>query len=453
MVKKRESACDTSLIKKEEKKKRSSTDSGSKRHNDESFNLVYTYILLHYFFENSKMKIINEPFYLQDNVLTITEKLIGQLFWVYDDTTNELYGSRLIELESYNGISDKGSHAYNNKKTKRNMPMFEKGGISYVYLCYGVHYCMNIVTNVVNIPDAILIRAVEPIYNVPFFFLNKFLKYYKQKNNYINTNLLNQKKQQHQKVENVINNLLKKKKIKINYDMDKVNDVIDKVNDVICKEKNDKKNDEKKDENKYSKQIEELTDISKIINKKKLAKIGSGPGCVTKCLGITIQDNNKSFFFENKFMEVDSNENSSDNLLNINSNKITNLEKCKYNNDKKYTHNKVHILNSEYYFSCNNITNLKKNRFFITTCPTVNDILNFYENLIIKKSKHLSFITTIYNKYKTHLLEYFDFMLWGDNQINIKKSPRIGLANAGEAALYEYRFMIMDHPSVSVLPK
>ena len=69
----------------------------------------------------------------------------------------------IVETEAYNGIKDKASHAFDSKLTKRTQPMFSNGGISYIYLCYGIHHLFNIVTNKKNIPDAILIRAVQPL--------------------------------------------------------------------------------------------------------------------------------------------------------------------------------------------------------------------------------------------------------------------------------------------------
>ena len=58
----------------------------------------------------------------------------------------------IVETEAYAGINDKASHAYNNKKTNRTKIMYKKGGICYVYLCYGMHYLINIVTGEKNFP-------------------------------------------------------------------------------------------------------------------------------------------------------------------------------------------------------------------------------------------------------------------------------------------------------------
>jgi len=67
----------------------------------------------------------------------------------------------IVEVESYIGPIDKGCHAYNFNKTKRNKVMFERYGIAYIYLIYGMYNCLNFVTEEINMPCAILIRSVE----------------------------------------------------------------------------------------------------------------------------------------------------------------------------------------------------------------------------------------------------------------------------------------------------
>jgi DNA-3-methyladenine glycosylase len=70
---------------------------------------------------------------------------------------------RIVECEAYNGIVDKASHAYGNRRTNRTEIMYAEGGRAYVYLCYGIHHLFNVVTNVKDEPHAILIRGLEPI--------------------------------------------------------------------------------------------------------------------------------------------------------------------------------------------------------------------------------------------------------------------------------------------------
>jgi len=69
----------------------------------------------------------------------------------------------IVEVESYIGPLDKGCHAYNFNKTKRNEAMFRNYGIAYIYLIYGMYNCLNFVTEPINMPCAVLIRSVEII--------------------------------------------------------------------------------------------------------------------------------------------------------------------------------------------------------------------------------------------------------------------------------------------------
>ena len=67
----------------------------------------------------------------------------------------------ITEVEAYDGPEDRASHAFRGP-TRRNRPMFERGGIAYVYLIYGVHHCLNVVTGEPGYPAAVLVRATMP---------------------------------------------------------------------------------------------------------------------------------------------------------------------------------------------------------------------------------------------------------------------------------------------------
>ena len=101
-------------------------------------------------------------FFLRDDVVQLSRELLGKMLFTH--IKNEpVTGGIIVETEAYAGTSDRASHAYGNRRTKRTEIMFHRGGVAYVYLCYGIHTLFNIITNVEGIPDAILIRAIEPI--------------------------------------------------------------------------------------------------------------------------------------------------------------------------------------------------------------------------------------------------------------------------------------------------
>ena len=68
--------------------------------------------------------------------------------------------ARIVETEAYCGENDTACHAHCGK-TERNAPMYEAGGIVYIYLCYGMHNLLNVVTGPKDYPEAVLIRGVE----------------------------------------------------------------------------------------------------------------------------------------------------------------------------------------------------------------------------------------------------------------------------------------------------
>lgn len=72
----------------------------------------------------------------------------------------------IVETEAYKAPCDKGCHAYNGKKTDRNSSFWLDGGHCYMYSIYGANYCFNVVAAKENEPEAVLVRAVEPIENI-----------------------------------------------------------------------------------------------------------------------------------------------------------------------------------------------------------------------------------------------------------------------------------------------
>lgn len=106
------------------------------------------------------MNVLPLSFYQQADVLEISRQLLGKYLFTHEQGV--VTGGMIVETEAYRAPEDRASHAYGMRKTKRNAVMYETGGCSYVYLCYGIHSLFNVVTNSEGIPHAVLIRAIEP---------------------------------------------------------------------------------------------------------------------------------------------------------------------------------------------------------------------------------------------------------------------------------------------------
>ncbi|MCF8449515.1 MAG: DNA-3-methyladenine glycosylase [Taibaiella sp.] len=104
---------------------------------------------------------IPETFYTDTNVLKIARKLIGKVLVTNMDGV--ITTGMITETEAYAGITDKASHAYGGRRTTRTEVMYARGGVAYVYLCYGIHHLFNVVTNIQDVPHAVLVRAIAPI--------------------------------------------------------------------------------------------------------------------------------------------------------------------------------------------------------------------------------------------------------------------------------------------------
>ena len=107
------------------------------------------------------MKKLPIQFYERKDVLLIAKELIGKI--IVTNFEGTITSGRIIETEAYVGLTDRASHSFGGKRTTRNEHMYSVAGTVYVYICYGMHHLFNVVTNETNLPDAVLIRAVEPI--------------------------------------------------------------------------------------------------------------------------------------------------------------------------------------------------------------------------------------------------------------------------------------------------
>ncbi|HSJ68694.1 MAG TPA: DNA-3-methyladenine glycosylase [Anditalea sp.] len=107
------------------------------------------------------IKVLPKSFFLNGDVTAISQRLLGKILVTNID--NQITIGRIVETEAYHGSKDKACHAYLHRNTKRTSVMFKDGGRSYVYLCYGIHSLFNIITHGEGQPNAVLIRALEPL--------------------------------------------------------------------------------------------------------------------------------------------------------------------------------------------------------------------------------------------------------------------------------------------------
>lgn len=104
---------------------------------------------------------LNRDFYSGDDPVPIAKDLLGKVLCTNFD--GEFTSGIIVETEAYNGRTDKACHSHIHGKTERTKVMFGASGVSYVYLCYGIHLLFNVVTNKEGFADAVLIRGIEPL--------------------------------------------------------------------------------------------------------------------------------------------------------------------------------------------------------------------------------------------------------------------------------------------------
>lgn len=123
-------------------------------------------------------KILRKSFF-EAPTLTVAKNLLGK--YLVRRYRSKIISQMITEVEAYDGFHDKASHAHKGK-TKRNKAMFGHAGYFYIYLVYGMHWMLNIVTGKKDYPAAVLIRGVKSI-NSPAKVTKKFKigKYFNNK--------------------------------------------------------------------------------------------------------------------------------------------------------------------------------------------------------------------------------------------------------------------------------
>ena len=114
-----------------------------------------------------------QSFYKRE-ALDVAKDLLGKV--LVRQVDGRIIKGRIVEVEAYIGPGDKGAHTYQNKRTKRTEAMFGEAGRTYIYLIYGIYNCINAVTNEIDKPEAVLIRALEPLEGLEDMAKNRFDK-------------------------------------------------------------------------------------------------------------------------------------------------------------------------------------------------------------------------------------------------------------------------------------
>jgi len=103
--------------------------------------------------------VLDREFFDRDTV-TVARELLGKVLVRQLDGTT--FWGRLVEVEAYLGPEDLAAHSSRGRRSPRNEVMYGSPGHAYVYFTYGMHFCLNFVTREAGVPQAVLVRALEP---------------------------------------------------------------------------------------------------------------------------------------------------------------------------------------------------------------------------------------------------------------------------------------------------
>jgi DNA-3-methyladenine glycosylase len=107
---------------------------------------------------------LQKEFYIRDS-LTVAKKLLGKI--LVHEAPEGVTAGKIVETEAYKGPEDKAAHSFGNRRTPRTETMYGPKGHAYIYLIYGLYYCINVTSGITEgKPEATLIRALEPVQGI-----------------------------------------------------------------------------------------------------------------------------------------------------------------------------------------------------------------------------------------------------------------------------------------------
>ncbi len=118
---------------------------------------------------------------MQDT-LTVAKELLGK--YIVRNINNNVMCMKITETEAYIGAIDKACHAYGGKRTSRTETLYNMGGCAYVYMIYGMYFCLNVVTEKQDVAAAVLIRGGEPVENLDYMSNLRYGKNYNELSKY-----------------------------------------------------------------------------------------------------------------------------------------------------------------------------------------------------------------------------------------------------------------------------
>lgn len=123
------------------------------------------------------MKKLDREFYNRDSII-VAKELLGKV--LVHEIGGQKISAKIVETEAYMGFDDKAAHSYGGKRTSRVEVMYGGPGFAYVFMIYGMYCCFNIVTCEEGKPQAVLIRAAEPLEEIEWMAQRRFGKSYEQ---------------------------------------------------------------------------------------------------------------------------------------------------------------------------------------------------------------------------------------------------------------------------------